>query len=65
MTKPVTLTAEIGGFGDGLTPGNKVIGVSAYTEISRAAFEVGASVPVAVVSDKIRIELDVGAVLRA
>ncbi|WP_372666402.1 YceI family protein [Amycolatopsis kentuckyensis] len=65
VTKPVTLTAEIGGFGDGLTPGSKVIGVSAHTEISRAAFEVGASIPVAVVSDKIKIELDVEAVLQA
>ncbi|WP_410606486.1 YceI family protein [Amycolatopsis sp. lyj-109] len=64
VTKPVTLTAEIGGFGDGATPDSKVVGVSAKTEISRAAFEVGATIPGAVVSDKITIDLDIEAVLQ-
>ncbi|MFJ7215051.1 YceI family protein [Amycolatopsis sp. NPDC098790] len=64
VTKQVTLTTEIGGFGDGLTTGTKVIGVSATTEISRTAFDVGPSIPSAVVSDKVRVELEVEAVLQ-
>ncbi|WP_328615499.1 YceI family protein [Amycolatopsis sp. NBC_00355] len=60
VTKPVTLKAEIGGFGDHPS-GSKVLGVSAKTEISRAAFEVGPTIPGAVVSDKITIELDIEA----
>jgi polyisoprenoid-binding protein YceI len=65
ITKAVTLTAEIGGFGDGPAPGSKVLGVSAKTEISRDAFDVGGSIPHAVVSDKITIELDVEAGLQS
>jgi polyisoprenoid-binding protein YceI len=65
VTKPVTLKAEIGGFGDNPGSGSKVLGVSAKTEISRAAFEVGPSIPGAVVSDKITIELDIEAGLQA
>ncbi|HVW44783.1 MAG TPA: YceI family protein [Amycolatopsis sp.] len=65
VTRPVTLAAELGGFGDGLTPGSKVLGVSASTEISRTEFGVGAGIPGAVVSDKIKIELDVEAGLQS
>ncbi|PXY19252.1 YceI family protein [Prauserella muralis] len=65
VTKPVTLTAELGGIGDGMTEGSKVIGVSATTEFSRADFGVGASIPTAVVSDKIKIELNIEAGLQA
>ena len=65
VTKPVTLAAELGGFGDGLKPGSKVLGISAGTEISRADFGVGAGIPTAVVSDKIKIELDIEAGLQA
>ncbi|GLY68912.1 YceI family protein [Amycolatopsis taiwanensis] len=63
VTKPVTLTAELGGFADG--PNGKVLGVSATAEISRGDFEVGKSIPGAVVSDKIKIELDIEAGLQA
>lgn len=63
VTKPVTLATELGGFTDG--PAGKVLGVSATTEISRADFEVGKGFPAAVVSDKIKIELDIEAVLQA
>ncbi|WP_019815910.1 YceI family protein [Saccharomonospora saliphila] len=62
VTKPVTLTAELGGFGDGMTEGSKVIGVSATTEINRTDFGIGEGVPAAVVSDKIKIELDIEAI---
>ncbi|EIE98620.1 YceI family protein [Saccharomonospora glauca] len=64
VTKPVTLTAELGGFGPGLTEGSKVIGVAARTEIKRSDFGVGAGIPSAVVSDKVIIELDIEAGLR-
>ncbi|WP_024877926.1 YceI family protein [Saccharomonospora piscinae] len=62
VTKAVTLTAELGGFGDGMTEGSKVIGVSARTEIRRADFGIGANIPAAVVSDKVVIELDIEAI---
>ncbi|WP_236794547.1 YceI family protein [Amycolatopsis sp. GM8] len=62
VTKPVTLAAELGGFGDG--PNGKVLGISASTEVSRTEFGVGAGVPGAVVSDKIKIELDIEAGLQ-
>ncbi|WP_298180040.1 YceI family protein [Saccharomonospora sp.] len=61
VTKPVTLTAELGGFGDGQTEGSKVLGVSARTEINRSDFGVGENVPSAVVGEKITIELDIEA----
>lgn len=64
VTRPVTLTAELGGFGDGMTEGSKVLGASASTEISRTDFGVGGGIPSAVVSDTIRIELDIEAVRR-
>ncbi|WP_197321211.1 YceI family protein [Saccharomonospora sp. NB11] len=62
VTRPVTLTAELGGFGDGMTEGSKVLGVSARTEIKRTDFGVGGTIPSAVVSDKVVIELDIEAV---
>ncbi|NKQ52802.1 YceI family protein [Amycolatopsis sp. K13G38] len=65
VTKPVTLAAELGGFGNGMAEGSKVLGISASTEISRTDFGVGSGVPGAVVSDKIKIELDIEAGLQA
>ncbi|GHF67604.1 polyisoprenoid-binding protein YceI [Amycolatopsis bartoniae] len=65
VTKPVTLTTELGGFADGQAPGSKVLGISAATEVSRTEFGVGAGVPGAVVSDKIKIELDIEAGLQS
>lgn len=59
VTKPVTLEAELGGFGEG--PAGKVLGISASTEINRTDFGIGSGVPSAVVSDKIKIELDIEA----
>jgi len=65
VTKPVTLETEIGGFADGMTEGSKVFGISATTEIKRSDFGVGASAPNAVLADKIKIELNIEAVLQA
>lgn len=63
VTKPVSLEAELGGFGDGMAEGSKVIGVEASTEISRSEFDVANSFPTAVVADKVKIALDIEAVL--
>jgi polyisoprenoid-binding protein YceI len=61
VTRPVTLTGELGGIAD--SPHGKVLGVSATTEIKRSDFGVGAAIPTAVVSDKITIELSIEAQL--
>ncbi|MCP2253921.1 Polyisoprenoid-binding protein YceI [Prauserella aidingensis] len=63
VTKPVSLEAELGGFGDGMAEGSKVVGVEAKTEISRTDFDVASQFPTAVVADKVKIELDIEAVL--
>ncbi|MCR3723084.1 MULTISPECIES: YceI family protein [Prauserella salsuginis group] len=63
VTKPVSLEAELGGFGDGMTEGSKVVGIEAKTEINRTDFDVASQFPTAVVADKVRIELDIEAVL--
>lgn len=65
VTRPVTLTAELGGFGAGLAEGSKVIGVSASTELNRGDFEVGAGLPTAVVAERIKIELNIEGILRS
>jgi polyisoprenoid-binding protein YceI len=68
ITKPVTLELELNGFGpDGY--GGTRAGFSAKTEISRKAFGVDIDMPMdgggVVVGDKINVELEVEAVLRA
>jgi polyisoprenoid-binding protein YceI len=68
ITKPVTLQLELNGFGpDGY--GGTRAGFSAKTEISRKAFGVDIDMPMdgggVVVGDKINVELEVEAVLRA
>jgi polyisoprenoid-binding protein YceI len=63
VTKPVTLTGELGGFAD--SPHGTVLGVSVATEIKRSDFGVGTTLPAAVVSEKIRIELSIEAGLNA
>jgi polyisoprenoid-binding protein YceI len=64
VTQPVTLTAELGGFGNGMSEGSKVLGVSATTEINRTDFGIGKGIPGAVISDKVKIELDIEAGLQ-
>lgn len=59
VTKPVTLTGELGGFAD--SPHGTVLGVSVSTEIKRSDFGVGTSLPAAVVSEKIKVELSIEA----
>lgn len=63
VTKPVTLSAELGGIGPGNQEGTTIIGVSARTEVKRTAFGVGEGVPSSVLGDKVTIELDIEAVL--
>jgi polyisoprenoid-binding protein YceI len=60
VTRPVTLKVEVGGFGDGMQ-GGKVAGFSASTEISRTDFGITGGPAGGVVSDKVKIELDIEA----
>jgi polyisoprenoid-binding protein YceI len=60
VTKPVTLAIEINGFGEGFE-GKPVIGVSATAEIKRTDFGVTAGPVSAMVSDKVKISLEIEA----
>ena len=68
ITKPVTLQLELNGFGPDAYGGTRA-GFSAKTEISRKAFGVDIDMPMdgggVVVADKINVELEIEAVLRA
>jgi polyisoprenoid-binding protein YceI len=68
ITKPVTLDLEVNGFGPDAYGGTRA-GFSAKTEISRKAFGVDIDMPMdgggVVVGDKISVELEIEAVLRA
>jgi polyisoprenoid-binding protein YceI len=68
ITKPVTLELELNGFGPDAYGGTRA-GFSAKTEISRKAFGVDIDMPMdgggVVVGDKINVELEIEAVLRA
>ncbi len=67
-TKPVTLALELNGFGPDAFGGTRV-GFSARTSISRKAYGVDIDLPMdgggVVVGDKIEVELEIQAVLRA
>jgi polyisoprenoid-binding protein YceI len=60
VTRPVILAVEIGGFADG-PDGVPVAGFSAATEIDRTAFGVTGGPAGAIVSDTIRIALEIEA----
>jgi polyisoprenoid-binding protein YceI len=68
ITKPVTLELELNGFGPDAYGGYRA-GFSAKTEISRKEFGVDIDMPMdgggVVVADKINVELEIEAVLRA
>ncbi|RZU30521.1 YceI family protein [Blastococcus saxobsidens] len=68
ITKPVTLALEVNGFGPDAYGGTRA-GFSARTEISRKEFGVDIDMPMdgggVVVGDKISVELEIEAVLRA
>jgi polyisoprenoid-binding protein YceI len=68
ITKPVTLELELDGFGPDAYGGTRA-GFSAKTVVSRSAFGVDIDMPMdgggVVVGDKITVELDIQAVLRA
>ena len=67
-TKPVTLELELNGFGPDAYGGTRA-GFSGKTEISRKEFGVDIDMPMdgggVVVGDKIAVELEIEAVLRA
>ena len=68
ITKPVTLELELNGFGPDAYGGTRA-GFSGKTEISRKEFGVDIDMPMdgggVVVGDKIAVELEIEAVLRA
>ena len=68
ITKPVTLQLELNGFGPDAYGGTRA-GFSAKTEISRKEYGVDIDMPMdgggVVVGDKITVELEIEAVLRA
>ena len=68
MTRSVTLTLEINGFGPDAWGGTRA-GFSASTTINRNDFGVDIKMPLdgggVVVSDKVQISLEIEAVLRA
>ena len=68
ITKPVTLVLELNGFGPDAYGGTRA-GFSAKTEISRKEYGVDIAMPMdgggVVVGDKISVELEIEAVLRA
>ena len=68
ITKPVTLELELNGFGPDAYGGTRA-GFSAKTDISRKAFGVDIDLPMdgggVVIGDKISVELEIEAVLRA
>lgn len=68
ITKPVTLELELNGFGPDAYGGTRA-GFSAKTVISRSEFGVDIAMPMdgggVVVGDKINVELEIEAVLRA
>jgi polyisoprenoid-binding protein YceI len=68
ITKPVTLELELNGFGPDAYGGTRA-GFSAKTEISRKEYGVDIDMPMdgggVVVGDKISVELEIEAVLRA
>ena len=68
VTRPVRLTAEVGGFGPDAYGGTRV-GFSATTSINRSDFGVDISMPLdgggVVVGEKVQILLEIEAVLRA
>lgn len=64
VTKSVTLTVEIGGFGEGFD-GVKAAGFSARTEINRQDFGITGGPAGSVVGNKIQIALEIEATLQA
>jgi len=64
VTRPVTLDLELNGFGESYD-GTPVVGFSATTEISREDFGVTGGPAAALVSDKIKIFLEIEAAKQA
>jgi polyisoprenoid-binding protein YceI len=62
VTKPVSLDAELGGFGDGMQ--GKALGLSASTTLDRTDFGVGPGGG-AMLGEKVKITLEIEATLRS
>lgn len=63
VTKPVVLTAELGGVGTDPMSGTKVLGAAASATFDRSAFGLSPNVPAAVIGERVWIDLDVQAAL--
>ncbi len=59
VTKSLTLRAEFGGIGTNIIDGTRHAGFEATGELHRKDFGIGIDVPVAFISDVVKIELDV------
>lgn len=58
-TRPITMTAHLGGFGEDMTTGQPVLGVSAAITVKRADFGFSRQVPPAVIGDDIDLAFDI------
>ncbi|MGH3502928.1 MAG: YceI family protein [Nocardioidaceae bacterium] len=62
-TRPITLTASLGGIADDPTEGRRVLGVSAVTGIKRCDYGLSTTIPSPVIGANVRVELDIHATL--
>lgn len=63
VTRPVTLLAQIGGFGEDPAEGDKVVGISATTTIMRTEFGFSEKIPPSIIGGEVKIRLDIQATL--
>jgi polyisoprenoid-binding protein YceI len=58
-TRPITLTAHLGGFGEDPSTGHAVLGVSAAMTIKRADFGFSPQIPATVIGDDVDLAFDI------
>lgn len=64
VTRPVTLTAKLGGYAEDPAEGGTVLGASATMTLDRKAFGFAGKIPSAVIGDKITVHIDIQATLK-
>lgn len=62
ITRPVTLSVEVGGFGNDPVDSVQVLGLSATTTLHRADFRLAPNVPTLVVGEDVTVQLDILAI---
>ena len=65
ITKLVTMSVDLGGFGDDPVQQQHVLGLPASVSLRRADFGVSPGIPSLIISDDISVRLDVHAILEA